>query len=184
MSGRARGANAARRPRRPAGRRRTDVGEGAASMRRPDTGTRQLAALGSARQGHQLAEVGGTLISKCFRAALLAVAATALVGGTAACSSGGDSGTTSTTTTPSTAAPATTSAAPAKPDFDAFSKCMTDNGMPAPQPGGPPPGAPRDQPAGPPPGGPGAQPPAPGVDQATWEKAFAACASLAPPPPR
>jgi hypothetical protein len=58
---------------------------------------------------------------------------------------------------------------------------MTDNGMPAPQPGGPPPGGPS--PDGPPPGQPGGPPPAPGVDQATWEKAFAACASLAPPPP-
>ncbi len=98
--------------------------------------------------------------------------------------------------------PSSASPAPAQPppgDHDAFIQCMTDHGVPPPPnrgpggpggPGGPPPGGP----GGPPPGGPppdatappgdGSPPPAPpGVDQQTWDSAFQACASLAPPPP-
>src|SRR6478735_6437855 len=105
-------------------------------------------------------------------------------------------------------APGASTASPSQPagDHDAFTRCMTDNGVPAPPeggpggpggsggPGGPPSGGtPRDG-AAPPDGvmplpesdGPqfdGKTPPAPpGVDQQTWDNATQACASLAPTP--
>ena len=103
-------------------------------------------------------------------------------------------------------APGTSMAAPLQPagDHDAFTQCLTDNGVPAPPDGGPggpgghggpPPGGPPPNGGGPPggampppgPGGPranGQTPPAPpGVDQQTWDNATQACASLAPHPP-
>ncbi|MCX2928806.1 hypothetical protein ORI20_00870 [Mycobacterium sp. CVI_P3] len=71
-------------------------------------------------------------------------------------------------------------AAPDKPGGpnDPFVKCMTENGVPAPQ-GPPPQGGPGGH------GGqPGDPPPAPpGVDQSVWDKGLQACASLAPTPP-
>jgi hypothetical protein len=78
----------------------------------------------------------------------------------------------------------------AAPDHDAFSKCLTDNGIPAPPeggPGSPPPGG--TPPSGPPPNGP---PPAgmgpmgapPGVDQEAWDNAMQQCSSLEPAPPQ
>jgi hypothetical protein len=88
-------------------------------------------------------------------------------------------------TTPSqtsTGAPApTTSASPATPQVHgAYEQCLTDHGVPSPA-GGPPPG-PGVAPNGPAPG-PAQDTPAtttspPGVDQATWDKAVSACASL------
>ncbi|MBX7435200.1 hypothetical protein JDV09_24320 [Mycobacterium sp. Y57] len=79
-----------------------------------------------------------------------------------------------------------------------FTQCLIDHGVPADAatpPQGPPPGAdgaPQGPPpggeAGPPPGRPGSgdrpAPPAPsGVDEATWNDAFTACAEVAPGPP-
>jgi len=86
-------------------------------------------------------------------------------------------------------------AAPADPGGpnDPFVACMTENGVPAPPQGGPRgPGGPggQDHPNGPPPSGApqqgqGGPPPAPpGVDEGVWNKAFDACASLAPAPPQ
>lgn len=219
VPGRARRADAARRSGRSARSRHCNLGEGAASMRGQGPGTLQLGrrrprqahsshtggshatlTQRSYRRRRQLhPKLGATLISKCVRAAVLTVAATALVGGAAACSSNNGSGTTSSAAS-SSASSTTTSesaAAPSKPDHEAFAKCLTDNGVPAPPeggpggPGGPPDGTPPSGPppeGGPPQGGPppmGHQhPPAPpGVDQATWDKAMQACASLAPAPP-
>lgn len=82
----------------------------------------------------------------------------------------------------------------AGPDHAAFSKCLTDNGVPAPPDGGPggpngpegPGGRGGEHPNGPPHAheGAGQTPPAPpGVDQGVWDDAMEACASLAPPPP-
>lgn len=73
---------------------------------------------------------------------------------------------------------------------DAYGQCLSDHGVavPAMPPTGPPPSG-AMPPGGPPPGaGQGTLPPPPGVDQGTWEKALAACTSLAPtgmpgPPP-
>ena len=72
---------------------------------------------------------------------------------------------------------------------DPFGTCMAQNGVSAPQggPGGP--GAPSGPPPsgtpqGGPQGGPAGTPPAPpGVDKGFWDKAIAACQSLAPVPP-
>jgi hypothetical protein len=64
---------------------------------------------------------------------------------------------------------------------DAFGQCLTAHGVPAPPPGRPPGGMP---PPASPSGTERPTPPAPpGVDQQTWNSAFAACSSLAPPPP-
>ena len=54
-------------------------------------------------------------------------------------------------------APGASTPSPSQPagDHDAFTQCMTDNGVPAP----------------------------PGVDQRTWDNATQACASLVPAPP-
>ncbi|OBF16208.1 hypothetical protein [Mycobacterium sp. ACS4331] len=105
----------------------------------------------------------------------------------------------------STEATSTTgSASPTAADRQAFTDCMTENGIPAPPeggpggpaPDGPPPGAPQG-PGGPPPGAPDGPPPAgapepgrgtppspPDVDRETWDRAIEACASLAPTPSR
>ena len=70
---------------------------------------------------------------------------------------------------------------------DAFGQCMTEHGVPAPPaggPAGPPPGGnpPSGTESGPPPSG-STPPPPPGVDEDTWNSAWQACGSLAPPPP-
>lgn len=69
---------------------------------------------------------------------------------------------------------------------DPFNNCLSRNGVSAPQggPGGP--GLPSGPPpSGAPQGGPGGTPPAPpGVDKGVWDKAIAACQSLAPAPPQ
>ncbi|HEY7052872.1 MAG TPA: hypothetical protein VH496_12190 [Mycobacterium sp.] len=67
-----------------------------------------------------------------------------------------------------------------------YEQCLIQHGVPTPPPG-PPPG-PEPVPAGPLPGPPGTSgatipPPPPGVDQATWDNAQRACASLQPTPP-
>ena len=98
-----------------------------------------------------------------WRACAATTAALALIGLTSGCSS------------------ETASAAPGHQD--AFSQCLTDNGVPAPPDGGP--GG--EPPAGPPPGGAplqgGAPPAPPNVDRAVWDSAVQACQSLAPAPP-
>lgn len=98
-----------------------------------------------------------------------AAAAVAVVGLTAACSA------------------ETAAAAPNQPD-DAFTQCLTDNGVPAPPEGGPGGHGPGgERPAGPPPGErphEGGIPPAPpDIDQGVWDSAMQACHSLAPAPP-
>jgi hypothetical protein len=80
--------------------------------------------------------------------------------------------------------PSTTSAPPQS--HGVYESCLTQHGVPTP-PAGPPPG-PEPVPAGPLPGpveGTNANPapPPPGVDQATWDNALKACASLQPTTP-
>ncbi len=61
-----------------------------------------------------------------------------------------------------------------------FQKCLTQNGVNVQLPDKPPP-----PPKGSKPPKPGEAPPAPpGVDQSTWNTAFAACKQYAPAPPR
>ncbi len=79
----------------------------------------------------------------------------------------------------------------ASPPDDALTQCLSDNGVPAPPPGGPG-GHEGPPPEGPPPSGPppaeesrseGPPPAPPGVDQGTWDSAMQSCRSLAPTPP-
>lgn len=94
------------------------------------------------------------------RAQRLAIAAAvwgALAGGLTACASGTESP--STTTPPQV--------------HGAYDQCLSDNGVSSPTQGPPPGPAPSDTPSGPP----------PGVDQSTWDRATAACASLKPSAP-
>ncbi len=127
------------------------------------------------------------------RGAFLGAAAVALIGTAAACSSGTTAGPAAPPAVSPAVSPAVASDTAAPGDHEAFAKCLSDNGVAAPphgHPNGPPPtGAAGPPPDGPPPGahrGDGGPPPAPpGVDQGTWDKAMAACSSLAPhPPPR
>ena len=125
-----------------------------------------------------------------LRRAAIGIIAAGLLGGVVGCSSS------TTPAEPSSASPAAQSSAspsPSEGNHDAFTQCLTDNGVPAPPDGGHAGGPPRDG-AAPPEGAPpegapkhdgsGKPPAPPGVDQSTWDKAMQACSSLAPAPPQ
>ena len=123
------------------------------------------------------------------------VRSTLLLTGTAlvllAVSACGGSATTDASTSAAAAAPSATASAGAAggpgADFCAYRDCMSKNGVTLPdfgqrrdQSGSAPAGAPSGVPSGGPAGGAGGFPLPAGVDQATFDKAQAACASLRP----
>lgn len=104
---------------------------------------------------------------------------------------GGNSTTADSSAAAPAATPAASGAAAGPPDFTAYRDCMAQNGVTLPDMGQPPAGGamptgapPSGMPAGAPPsgaaGGPGGFALPDGVDQATFDKAQTACASLRP----
>jgi hypothetical protein len=129
-------------------------------------------------------------MSTTTRSTILASGAALLMLTLSACG-GGSSSAGSTSPSAAASAGAAGPGTGGRPDFTAYRDCMAQNGVTLPDfggagaPGSPPSGIPTTPPSGLPSGGPGAGGPGAfplpsGVDQATFDKAQTACASLRP----